>query len=62
MKDVLEEKHPDSQPAHPDTFFDTTEPTDFHPAIFQNITSESISSAALHTQGAAGPSGLDAHS
>ena len=62
VKDVLEEKHPDSQPAHPDTFFDTTEPTDFHPAIFQNITSESIRSAALHTQGAAGPSGLDVHS
>ena len=33
---------------------------DFHPAIFENITGEVIRAAALHTQGAAGPSGLDA--
>ena len=32
----------------------------FHPAIFDNITGESIQAAAFHTQGAAGPSGLDA--
>ena len=33
---------------------------EFHPAIFENITGEVIWAAALHTQGAAGPSGLDA--
>ena len=31
----------------------------FHPAIFDDITSESIRAAALHTHGAAGPSELD---
>ena len=34
----------------------------FHPAVYDNITPESIRTAALHTQGAAGPSGLDATS
>ena len=33
---------------------------DFHPAIFENITGEVIRAAALHMQGAAEPSGLDA--
>ena len=33
---------------------------DFHPAIFENITGEVIRAAALHMQGAARPSGLDA--
>ena len=60
VRDVLEEKHPDPKPAHPETLLGDADNDSFHPAIFDNITAESIRAAALHTQGAAGPSGLDA--
>ena len=33
-----------------------------HPIIYEQITGESIRQAAIHTQGAAGPSGIDAYS
>ena len=62
VRDVLEDKHPDPMPAHPDILVNNPDNDSFHPAIFENITGESIRTAALHTQGAAGPSGLDAHS
>ena len=60
VRAVLEEKHPDPRPAHPDALLTDAGNDSFHPAIFDGITGESIRSAALHTQGAAGPSGLDA--
>ena len=60
VRDVLEEKHPDPKPAHPEALLGDADNDSFHPAIFDNITAESIRAAALHTQGAAGPSGLDA--
>ena len=60
VRDVLEDKHPDPQPAHPEALLRGANNEDFHPAIFENITGEVIRAAALHTQGAAGPSGLDA--
>lgn len=60
VRDVLQDKHPDPRPAHPDALVTDAGNDSFHPAIFDNITGESIRSAALHTQGAAGPSGLDA--
>ena len=33
---------------------------EFHPAVFDSITAETIRKSALYTQGAAGPSGMDA--
>ena len=62
VRDVLEDKHPDPQPAHPEALLGVADNDSFHPAIFDSITAESIRAAALHTQGAAGPSGLDAFS
>ena len=60
VRDILEDKHPDSEPVHPEALLDDAGDDNFHPAIFDNITADSILTAALHTQGAAGPSGLDA--
>lgn len=60
VRDVLEDKHPDPKPAHPEALLGDADNDGFHPAIFDSITAESIRAAALHTQGAAGPSGLDA--
>ena len=62
MREVLEDKHLEASPAHPDILLDDMDNDSYHPAIFENITGESIRTAALHTQGAAGPSGLDAYS
>ena len=60
VRDVLEEKHPDPRPADPEALLGDVDNDSFHPAIFDNITGESIRAASLHTQGAARPSGLDA--
>ena len=59
VRDVLEDKHPDPKPVHPEALLGDADDS-FHPVIFESITAESIRAAALHTQGAAGPSGLDA--
>ena len=62
MRDVLEEKHPEPKPAHAETIVSllNNELTEFHPIIFESITPEVIRKCALQTQGAAGPSGVDA--
>ena len=57
--DVLREKHPPASPIHPDALLDF-EPEPSHPVIFENLCGDSIRHAALHCQGAAGPSGMDA--
>ena len=62
VRDVLEDKHPDPKPVHPKALLGEAENDEFHPTIFDSITGESIRTATLHTQGAAGPSGLDAFS
>lgn len=59
--DVLREKHPSAKPVVADALL-TLQPPPFHPVIFEKITASTIHSAALHCQGAAGPSGLDASS
>ncbi|XP_063610335.1 uncharacterized protein LOC134784239 [Penaeus indicus] len=56
---LLNEKHPPAQEAPPETLFRG----EYHPPppeIFESITGEKIRKFALHTNGAAGPSGLDA--
>ena len=62
VRDVLEDKHPDPKTVHPEALLGEAENDEFHPTILDSITGESIWTAALHTQGAAGPSGLDAFS
>ena len=60
VRDVLEEKHPRPGPVHPEALVEDRDDDNFHPVIYDGITAESIRTAALQTQGAAGPSGLDA--
>ena len=60
VQDVLEEKHPDAKPAHAETIMSQSGESDFHPVIFESITPEVIRKCALQTEGAAGPSGVDA--
>ena len=59
VRDVLEDKHPDPKPAHPEALLGDAVDS-FQAVIFESITADSIRTAALHSQGAAGPSGLDA--
>ena len=58
VRDVLEDKHPDPEPVHAEVLLEEdTSNVEFYPAV---ITAETIRISALHTQGAAGPSGMDA--
>ena len=54
-------KHPPGQPASPDSTLHGP-PPEIHPVVFDSIDARLIRSTALRTSGAAGPSGLDAHS
>ena len=61
-QDVLEDlklKHPESQPAVPESLLQGT-PKRVEEVIFENIDSDAIYKAAKHVNGAAGPSGADA--
>lgn len=59
VREVLSDKHPPSQPAHPYTITSGV-PPEVHPVLFESLYATIIRSAALHVSGAAGPSGLDA--
>ena len=61
VKEILREKHPTGQNAHPDAIVDQTS-SPVHPVIFDSLDGSVIRSAAMRTSGAAGPSGVDAHS
>ena len=56
MRDILADKH---SPGQPDTII-SDYPADVHPVLFGSLDAAMIRSAALHTNGSAGPSGLDA--
>ncbi len=58
VKDILESKHP---PALYDSVIHSDPPPSVHPIVFDALDAPTIRTAALHTNGAAGPSGLDAH-
>ena len=58
--DVLKEKHPEDQPLVPTCIADPANAESFHPVFFSQIDRAQIRSTILKTQGAAGPSGLDA--
>ena len=63
--DVLREKHPKGKVAPAETLLSESEShtAEFYhdPIVFEQITGEAIRQAALHTHGAAGPSGVDAY-
>ncbi len=59
VREVLVDKHPPSQPIDTQSITNA-EPPDTHPVVFEALDSSAIKSAALHINGAAGPSGLDA--
>ena len=59
VRDILIDKYPAGQSAHPDSTNEDEPPT-VHPVIFESLDATLIRSAALQTNGAAGPSGLDA--
>ena len=62
VRDILREKHPDSEPAHQDAILASANVNcpDVHPVIFESIDALAIKQAALRVTGAAGPSGADA--
>ena len=60
--DILKSKHRPAAPANATAMITGDVPPSPHPVLYSSITREAIREAALHTQGAAGPSGLDAAS
>ena len=55
---LLEDKHPDPTLLNSDAMYEDVQPI-VHPVIFEEISADSVSNAALYTKGGAGPSGLD---
>ena len=60
VREELISKHPPGQPAYSSCIL-PSEPQDPHHVIFDSLDADTIRSAALKVNGAAGPSGLDAH-
>ena len=59
VRDILTDKHPPSQPAHMNSIIEN-EPSTIHPVLFESLDAGLIRSVVLQTNGAAGPSGVDA--
>ena len=60
---VLKSKHPTSQPCSLSSLIQNeNDPPSFHPIVFDQIDANCIRVASINTFGAAGPSGIDAHS
>ena len=55
---ILAQKHPSAKKASPD-FLLTDQPKEIHLIIFDNITVETIRTAATRTKGGLGPSNMD---
>ena len=63
VREVLMEKHPAGQPAHPEIILQLPTPIpDVHPVLFDHLDGEIIRKATLRIEGSAGPSGIDSHS
>ena len=62
VRDVLKDKHPPAGKVLADAIVHENYDGSplFHPVLFEKITASSIRSAALRTEGSAGPSGIDA--
>ena len=61
IREILVEKHPPGKPASTNILLQGS-PIPMNPILFENLNAEAIRKAALKTNGAAGLSGLDAHS
>ena len=59
VREILREKHPSPREVNGEALL-TGNVTSVHPVLFESITGDAICAAALRTQGAAGPSGVDA--
>ena len=64
VKDILIDKHPPARMAVPESLLssDNANAPSYDPILFDRLTGDLIKLAAFHTQGAAGPSGVDAYS
>ena len=63
VRSILIEKHPNARPANTEALLNepfSDIPESLHTLIFEDISSDDFRQAALHTEGSAGPSGLDA--
>ena len=60
VRDILKDKHPQAEPLHLDAVIPGQAPAPPHPVLFESLTREVVRWAALRTQGAGGPSGVDA--
>ena len=63
VRELLHDKHPSRKPANPSALIqNATHPDpDPHPVLFDQIIGPLIQRTGLHTDGAAGPSNLDAY-
>ena len=60
--DILHDKHPQGKTPIPECLlYPTPESPAIHPILYDNLNGDAILQTALHTQGAAGPAGLDAY-
>ena len=61
MREILAEKHPCGKEPNPKILLTNlgSDPPGVHPVFFERLTSNLLDRAALQTDGAAGPSGLD---
>ena len=59
VREVLRSKHPPAEPASPVSLLQGQPPAQPHPVLFTSLDRTAIRRAALHTGGAAGPSGMD---
>ena len=61
-RDFLWDKHPAGTSPDPSSLLTGSPELDcFNPIIFENLNADTIHHAAMHTQGSAGPSGLDSY-
>ena len=60
VHDALNAKHPPAQPLHPECLSPLVDTPAVHPVVFDALDVSVVRAAALHTEGAAGPSGIDA--
>ena len=61
VREILHEKHPSGKPINTSALIHTNSSYDPHPVIYDQISGPLIRTTALHTEGAAGPSNIDAH-
>ena len=61
VQEILKDKHPLAAPSTPCTLLDNEDnPEPIDPILFNGLNSKTTLQSAVHTQGSAGPSGLDA--